>query len=52
MSIQLVYNWRHGLIGWKKTEDRRQKIDRYFVSLSFSHRYDCDAISTGVTAKE
>ena len=24
MLIQLVYNWRHRLIGWKKAEDRER----------------------------
>ena len=24
MLIQLVYNWRHRLLGWKKTEDRER----------------------------
>ena len=58
MSIQLVYNWRHRLFGWKrqKIESEREKSSVpllfSFVSLSVPHRYDCDAIPTGVTAKE
>ena len=59
MSIQLVYNWRHRLFGWKKTEDREGERENssvpllfYFVSSSVPHSYDCDAIPTGMTAKE
>ena len=35
-----------------KRERVRYLYDFPFVSLSIPHRYDCDAIPTGVTAKE
>ena len=43
MSIQLVYNWRHRLVGWKETEDREREKSSVsllfpFVSLSVPHR--------------
>ena len=40
MSIQLVYNWRHRLVGWKNTEDREKERERdhgKFMTLGSSH---------------
>ena len=49
-----IIMWSAALVDWIKTEERQKRVPLLFplVSLSVPHRYDCDAIPTGVTAKE